>query len=200
MCMCYFLPVLYYWTLFFPSLSGGAILLIASLFGGYGGLICAVLFPWLARSIFSQYHRMISYQRYSHITYQFVGGYTVLFVSAPRSSAPKISDRFFSRLANPIYLGTLLAGVIHSLVCFYGKMMPNILKRVYILMFKPKCFFSWFTFCSEKMLAFSLFCLVGTVLCTQNLFSKKLYCSAFLQFTFYFFKLIRVSRYFHSRT
>ncbi|KAM4598902.1 uncharacterized protein V3H82_012954 [Fundulus diaphanus] len=83
---------LYYWTLFFPSLSGAAILLIAAMFGGYGGLICAVLFPWLARSIFTQYYRMTTYQR----------------------------------LANPIYLGTLLAGVIHSLVCFAAKLVPSV--------------------------------------------------------------------------
>lgn len=56
-------PVLYYWTLFFPSLSGAAILLIAAMLGGYGGIICALLFPWLARSIFTQYHRITTYQR-----------------------------------------------------------------------------------------------------------------------------------------
>ncbi|XP_015233140.1 PREDICTED: palmitoyltransferase akr1-like [Cyprinodon variegatus] len=83
---------LYYWTLLFPSVSGAAILLIAAMFGGYGGLVCALLFPWLARSIFTQYHRMTSFQR----------------------------------LANPIYLGTLLAGVIHSLVCFCGRIMPSV--------------------------------------------------------------------------
>ncbi|KAM9364700.1 uncharacterized protein KZ484_010869 [Pholidichthys leucotaenia] len=87
--------VLYYWTLFFPTLSGAAILLIAAMFGGYGGLICALLFPWLARSIFTQYHRITTYQR----------------------------------LPNPVYLGTLLAGLFHSLLCFYGRMMPNILNR-----------------------------------------------------------------------
>uniref|UniRef100_A0A3Q1F521 Palmitoyltransferase n=1 Tax=Acanthochromis polyacanthus TaxID=80966 RepID=A0A3Q1F521_9TELE len=81
--------VLYYWTLFFPTLSGAAILLIAAMLGGYGGLTCGLLFPWLARSIFTQYHRMTTYQ-----------------------------------LPNPVYLGTLLAGMFHSLLCFYGKMMP----------------------------------------------------------------------------
>uniref|UniRef100_A0A3Q0T0V3 Palmitoyltransferase n=1 Tax=Amphilophus citrinellus TaxID=61819 RepID=A0A3Q0T0V3_AMPCI len=80
---------LYYWTLFFPSLSGAAILLIAAMLGGYGGVICGLLFPWLARSIFTQYHRMTTYQ-----------------------------------LPNPVYLGTLIAGLFHSLLCFYGKMMP----------------------------------------------------------------------------
>ncbi|KAM7408784.1 hypothetical protein PAMA_002488 [Pampus argenteus] len=54
--------VLYYWTLFFPSLGGATILLIAAMLGGYGGLICGLLFPWLARSIFTQYHRMTTYQ------------------------------------------------------------------------------------------------------------------------------------------
>ncbi|XP_042290404.1 putative ZDHHC-type palmitoyltransferase 6 isoform X2 [Thunnus maccoyii] len=83
--------VLYYWTLFFPTLSGAAILLIAAMLGGYGGLICGLLFPWLARSIFMQYHRMTTYQR----------------------------------LPNPIYLGTLIAGMFHSLLCFYGKIMPR---------------------------------------------------------------------------
>lgn len=33
-----------------------------------------------------------------------------------------------SRSPNPIYLGTLVAGILHSLLCFYGKMIPNILK------------------------------------------------------------------------
>uniref|UniRef100_A0A3B3B7K5 Palmitoyltransferase n=1 Tax=Oryzias melastigma TaxID=30732 RepID=A0A3B3B7K5_ORYME len=83
---------LYYWTLFFPSLGGAAILLIAAMLGGYGGLACLFLFPWLAQSIFSQYHRMATYQ-----------------------------------LPNPIYLGTLIAGILHSLLCFYGRMIPNIL-------------------------------------------------------------------------
>ncbi|XP_061766233.1 uncharacterized protein si:ch211-223a10.1 [Nerophis ophidion] len=78
---------LYYWTLFFPGLSGTVILLIAAMMGGYGGLLCSVLFPWLARSIFTQYHRMATYQR----------------------------------LPNPIYLGTLTAGLLHSLLCFYWK-------------------------------------------------------------------------------
>ncbi|KAL0964152.1 hypothetical protein UPYG_G00319860 [Umbra pygmaea] len=77
--------ILYCWTLFFPLLIGGAILIIATLLGGYGGITCVVLFPWLARSIFSQFHRMTTYQR----------------------------------LPNPVYLGTLIAGLFHSLVCFY---------------------------------------------------------------------------------
>ncbi|KAM6956675.1 uncharacterized protein FYW47_012624 [Aplochiton taeniatus] len=85
--------VLYYWTLLFPSLGGAAILLIAAMVGGYGALTCSLLFPWLARSIFTQYHRMTTYQR----------------------------------LPNPIYLGTLIAGLFHTLLCFYGKIMPNIL-------------------------------------------------------------------------
>ncbi|XP_067377304.1 uncharacterized protein si:ch211-223a10.1 isoform X2 [Channa argus] len=84
--------VLFYWTLFFPTLSGAAILLIAAMLGSYGGLICSFLFPWLARSIFTQYHRMTTYQR----------------------------------LPNPVYLGTLIAGLFHSLLCFYGKIMPSV--------------------------------------------------------------------------
>ncbi|KAM3863325.1 LOW QUALITY PROTEIN: uncharacterized protein ACN63O_013264 [Diretmus argenteus] len=83
--------VLYYWTLLFPTLGGAAILLIAAMLGGYGGLTCGLLFPWLARSIFTQYHRITTYQR----------------------------------LPNPIYLGTIIAGLFHSLLCFYGKIMLN---------------------------------------------------------------------------
>ncbi|XP_076022795.1 uncharacterized protein LOC143013156 [Genypterus blacodes] len=86
---------LYYWSLFFPTLTGAAILLIAAMLGDYSGIICTVLFPWLARSIFTQYHRMATYQR-----------------------SP-----------NPVYLGTLIAGVIHSLLCFYGKIMYYILHK-----------------------------------------------------------------------
>lgn len=59
-----FSPVLYFWTLCFPTVSGAAILLIAAMMGGYGALTCGLLFPWLARSIFSQYHRMTTYQRF----------------------------------------------------------------------------------------------------------------------------------------
>ncbi|CAL9687926.1 unnamed protein product [Knipowitschia caucasica] len=84
--------VLYYWTLLFPLLSGAVILLIAAMLGVYGGLICAMLFPWLARSIFTQYHRMTTYQR----------------------------------LPNPVYLGTLIAGLFHSLLCFYQRIMPSV--------------------------------------------------------------------------
>lgn len=62
--LCLFSSVLFYWTLFFPTLGGAAILLIAAMFAGYGGLICGFLFPWLARSIFTQYHRMTTYQRF----------------------------------------------------------------------------------------------------------------------------------------
>lgn len=61
----FYYSVLYYWTLFFPTLGGAAILLIAAMLGSYGGIICCLLFPWLARSIFSQYHRMTTYQRFS---------------------------------------------------------------------------------------------------------------------------------------
>ncbi|XP_019720166.1 probable protein S-acyltransferase 23 [Hippocampus comes] len=84
--------VLYYWTLFFPSLSGATILVVASMLGAYGGLLCGLLFPWLARSIFTQYHRMAIYQR----------------------------------LPNPIYLGSLIAALLHSLFCFYGKITPSV--------------------------------------------------------------------------
>eukprot|EP00066_Takifugu_rubripes_P012412 XP_011601678.1 PREDICTED: probable protein S-acyltransferase 23 isoform X1 [Takifugu rubripes] len=84
--------ILYYWTLFFPTLGGAAILLIASMLGSYGGIVCCLLFPWLARSIFSQYHRITTYQR----------------------------------LPNPIYLGTLIAGLFHSLLCFYGQIVPSL--------------------------------------------------------------------------
>ncbi|XP_072534113.1 uncharacterized protein [Salminus brasiliensis] len=33
----------------------------------------------------------------------------------------------YQRLPNPIYLGTLIAGIIHSFVCVYYKILPNIL-------------------------------------------------------------------------
>ncbi|CAL8359125.1 unnamed protein product [Boreogadus saida] len=85
--------VLYYWTLLYPTLSGSVILILAALAGGYGGLLCGLLFPWLARSIFTAFHRMTTYQR----------------------------------LPNPIYLGTLFAGLFHTLLCFYGQIMLNIL-------------------------------------------------------------------------
>lgn len=119
-----FSPVLYFWILFFPTLSGAAILLIAAMLGGYGGIICSLLFPCLARSIFTQYHRMTTYQR---------------SLQNLCASLCERFDRFLlhrwciihlpSRLPNPIYLGTLLAGLFHSLLCFYGKLMPNILKN-----------------------------------------------------------------------
>lgn len=118
-------PVLYYWTLFFPSLSGAAILLVAAMLGGYGGIICALLFPWLARSIFTQYHRITTYQR-------------CLSLNGVQSRCwpcflLRFCALFFSRLPNPIYLGTLLSGLFHSLLCFYGRIMPNILHRKPIL-------------------------------------------------------------------
>lgn len=112
-------PVLYYWTLFFPSLGGAAILLIASMLGGYGGIVCALLFPWLARSIFTQYHRITTYQRCLNCAHAHRWSWFLLISSAS----------FFSRLPNPVYLGTLLAGLFHSLLCFYGRIMPNILHK-----------------------------------------------------------------------
>lgn len=119
--------VLYYWTLFFPTLSGSAILLTAAMLGGYGGLICGLLFPWLARSIFTQYHRMTTYQRFV----------TRLLRRLIRQSTPFSVCVYLCwcgirppcRLPNPVYLGTLIAGLFHSLLCFYGKIMPNILDR-----------------------------------------------------------------------
>ncbi|XP_023679863.1 uncharacterized protein [Paramormyrops kingsleyae] len=83
---------MYYWALLFPTLGGGAIFLVAVALGVYGGLVCVLLFPWLAKCIFTQYHRMSSYQR-----------------------SP-----------NPVYLGTLAAGMFHSLLCFFGKIRPSI--------------------------------------------------------------------------
>ncbi|KTF73736.1 hypothetical protein cypCar_00048478 [Cyprinus carpio] len=35
----------------------------------------------------------------------------------------------FQRLPNPVYLGTLTAGLIHSIACFLYKILPNILCR-----------------------------------------------------------------------
>ncbi|XP_030627805.1 putative ZDHHC-type palmitoyltransferase 6 [Chanos chanos] len=84
--------VMFYWTLFMPTLSGAVVLLVAAALGEYGGLFCGLFFPWLAKVTLSQYHRMSSYQR----------------------------------LPNPVYLGTLTAGIIHSLVCFYVKILFSI--------------------------------------------------------------------------
>ncbi|XP_069044956.1 palmitoyltransferase ZDHHC13 [Lepisosteus oculatus] len=82
----------YYWALLFPGVCGSVVLLVAALLGKYGGIFCGLIFPWLGRVIFSQYHRMSGHQR-----------------------SP-----------NPIYLGTLAAGIFHSLVCFFGKILPGI--------------------------------------------------------------------------
>ncbi|KAG7262075.1 hypothetical protein CRUP_013999 [Coryphaenoides rupestris] len=46
---------LYYWTLLYPTLSGAVIFLVSAAVGGYGGLLCGLLFPWLASSIFTQF-------------------------------------------------------------------------------------------------------------------------------------------------
>ncbi|KAL2083091.1 hypothetical protein ACEWY4_020864 [Coilia grayii] len=82
----------YYWTLLLPSLSGGVVLLIATAMGEYGGLVCGLLFPLLARATLTQYHRISSYQRFP----------------------------------NPVYLGTLSAGILHSLFCLFYKIIPGV--------------------------------------------------------------------------
>ncbi|KAM8852403.1 uncharacterized protein ACB058_011291 isoform 1-T1 [Synchiropus picturatus] len=117
--------VLYYWTLLFPSLSGAAILLIAAMLGGYGGLIYGLLFPWLASSIFTQYHRMTTYQRFDqlHVDNSSQGTCTLVPVVSFHSESSCCPS---SRLPNPVYLGTLLAGMFHSVLCFYGKLMPSV--------------------------------------------------------------------------
>ncbi|KAG5266357.1 hypothetical protein AALO_G00230110 [Alosa alosa] len=84
---------IYYWTLLLPSLSGGVVLIVATAMGEYGGVVCGLLFPLLARSTLTQYHRISSYQRFP----------------------------------NPVYLGTLSAGILHSLICLFYKILPNIL-------------------------------------------------------------------------
>ncbi|KAJ8418166.1 hypothetical protein AAFF_G00138750 [Aldrovandia affinis] len=83
---------MYYWTLLLPSVCGAVILLVAAALGGYGGIFCTLLFPWLARNILSQYHRSL----------------------------------VCSRLPNPVYVGTLAAGIFHSFTCFYFKILPTI--------------------------------------------------------------------------
>lgn len=83
--------VMYFWMLLLPSLSGVAVLVIAAALGEYGGIFSAVLFPFMAKTILSQYHRLSSFQR----------------------------------LPNPVYLGTLTAGLIHSTVCFLYKIIPS---------------------------------------------------------------------------
>ncbi|CAM4726412.1 unnamed protein product [Leuciscus chuanchicus] len=54
--------VMYFWVLLLPSLSGAAVLIIASALGEYGGIFSAVLFPCMAKLILSQYHRLSSFQ------------------------------------------------------------------------------------------------------------------------------------------
>jgi len=56
-------PVMYFWVLLLPSLSGAAVLIIAATLGEYGGIFSAVLFPCMAKVILSQYHRLSSFQR-----------------------------------------------------------------------------------------------------------------------------------------
>ncbi|XP_041116948.1 putative ZDHHC-type palmitoyltransferase 6 [Polyodon spathula] len=83
---------MYYWTLLFPGVSASVVFLISSALGKYGGIFCALVFPWLAKTTFSQYHRMSDIQR----------------------------------LPNPAYLGTFAAGIFHSLVCFFYKILPTL--------------------------------------------------------------------------
>ncbi|XP_076142392.1 uncharacterized protein LOC143124619 isoform X1 [Alosa pseudoharengus] len=83
---------IYYWTLLLPSLSGGVVLIVATAMGDYGGVVCGLLFPLLARSTLTQYHRISSYQRFP----------------------------------NPVYLGTLSAGILHSLICLFYKILPSV--------------------------------------------------------------------------
>ncbi|XP_062375308.1 putative ZDHHC-type palmitoyltransferase 6 isoform X2 [Sardina pilchardus] len=83
---------IYYWTLLLPSLSGGVVLIVATAMGEYGGVVCGLLFPLLARSTLTQYHRISTYQRFP----------------------------------NPVYLGTLSAGILHSIICIFYKILPSV--------------------------------------------------------------------------
>ncbi|XP_053477247.1 uncharacterized protein si:ch211-223a10.1 [Ictalurus furcatus] len=47
-----------------------------------------------------------------------------LLAKVTLSQYHRMSD--YQRLPNPIYLGTLTAGMIHTLICFYYKILPNI--------------------------------------------------------------------------
>lgn len=97
-----FSSVLYYWSLLFPTLCGTAILLIAAMLGGYGGLICGFLFPWLARSIFTQYHRMVTYQRFDRTNvFQYPPDFTVCDGSLFRSNFSSFQVTQSNLLGNP---------------------------------------------------------------------------------------------------
>lgn len=84
--------VMYYWMLMLPSLIVATALIISAALGEYGGIFSALMFPFMAKVMLSQYHRLSSFQR----------------------------------LPNPIYLGTLTAGIIHSLACFFYKVLPSL--------------------------------------------------------------------------
>lgn len=95
-------PVLFYWTLFFPTLSGAAILLIAAMVGGYGGITCGLLFPWLARSIFTQYHRMTTYQRFHQNCVPISKHISVFVVSLVMFHPPSLQVAQPDLLGNPL--------------------------------------------------------------------------------------------------
>ncbi|KAM9476692.1 palmitoyltransferase ZDHHC13 isoform 2-T2 [Clarias gariepinus] len=61
--------VMFYWMLFFPSISGAVVLLIAAALGEHGGLLCGLFFPLLAKVTLSQYHRISDYQRLPNPVY-----------------------------------------------------------------------------------------------------------------------------------
>ncbi|TRY83636.1 hypothetical protein DNTS_003865 [Danionella cerebrum] len=77
--------VMYFWMLLFPTLSGGVVLIISVALGEYGGMFSAVIFPFLAKVILSQYHRLNSFQRLPNPCFlnwsRFWPAYTLLHVS-----------------------------------------------------------------------------------------------------------------------
>ncbi|KAJ8250745.1 hypothetical protein COCON_G00226670 [Conger conger] len=83
---------MYYWTLVFPCASGAAVLLIAAGLGGTG-VFCALIFPWLARSLLSQYHRVNGHQGLPNPVY--LASETLGRISA--GSVPKFTQPSQSR-------------------------------------------------------------------------------------------------------
>lgn len=122
-------PVMYFWVLLLPSLSGAAVLIIAAALGEYGGIFSAVLFPCMAKVILSQYHRLNSFQRLEGCDWKIANCIITDNISDVDGVMTILLFDYDCRLPNPVYLGTLTAGLIHSTACFLYKILPNILCR-----------------------------------------------------------------------
>ncbi|KAG7252133.1 hypothetical protein CRUP_024185 [Coryphaenoides rupestris] len=93
---------LYYWTLLYPSLSGAVIFLVSAAVGGYGGLLCGLLFPWLASSIFTQFHRLTTYQSMVHFAL-LLGLLCKILTQDPGTLDRADSDPRFSCIADLLF-------------------------------------------------------------------------------------------------